>query len=193
MDLSLEPMDLTGQRDEGKSQTDQGEHRGNLNLWGTSGEHLGSHSSAPWGAPAPSTPGSTEPAGCMDGAGEQREEFGRRREPNTISWGCRAAVGAAVNPLWVAQILMEISPRPSLPSSLSHPSSRLPHSRQGMCCWRLSPALLSLSHTHTQGAAAAQPPLEWHQQHQSHLASKCCSLQVFFPAIPTAQTPKERI
>lgn len=98
----------------------------------------------------------------MDGTGEQGEGFGRRREPNTISWGRRAAAGAAVNPLRVAPWEFSRSQRRFhlIPPSLSHPSCRLSRSKQGMCCWMLSSgcaaALLSLRHTHT---GTPQPPL----------------------------------
>lgn len=85
----------------------------------------------------------------------------------------------------------EISPHPSFPpSAIPAPGSR---SRQGICCWSCAAAPLSLTHTHTEGTAAPRPPSERHRQEKSHLPSQCCSSQVLFQVIPTAQASEERI
>lgn len=155
-------MDLPGQRDQGGTARQTRRSTGQP-------EPLGSHGSARrcsrGGGSSRSnvtSPGSTEPAGCMDGTGEQREEFGRRREPNTISWEvhesrCRGrnefpqcgstgifripGVGGAQ----LGDFTTSLPPSP--PSAIPAPGS---HSRQGICCWSCAAALLSLSHTHTQ-------------------------------------------
>lgn len=128
----------------------------------------------------------------MDGTGEQREEFGRRREPNTISWGrqqssCKGSnESTPCGSMGIFQLLMEIPPHPSLPqpSQLQDPTFQagnvLLDAQFRLCSSSV------ISHTHTQGAAAPQGP-------KSHLPSKCCSLQVFFQVIPTAKTSKERM
>lgn len=145
----------------------------------------------------------------MDGTGEQREEFGRRREPNTISWGVQESSCGGRNEfppcrsMGIFQIPGAAGGAQLGDFTTSLPPSAIPapgsHSRQGICCWSCAAALLSHTHTHrenssTTAALGMASPQERHRQEKSHLPSKCCSsFQVFFQVIPTAQASKERI
>lgn len=165
MDSGLEPVDLTRQKgDEGKSQTKQEEGaQGNLNLWAATA----APAAAPWGGSSRSdgsAPGSTDPAGGRDGAGEQREGFGRRREPNTISWGlhqiaCRGSKESTQRgSMGILQMLGAAGgaqlgdfPTSLLPSEIPAPGS---HSgipiQAGNLLLDAQHIPLSLTHTHTQ-------------------------------------------